>query len=139
MTTSLEYSNPLNPLSYIGLPLSGPVNQRIATSWFSPTFTVNYQGNAAVEERVVTEVASYGRQIGWLSELVEALATGKPPPPDTLAQFTKAMRRIQDIKEATKSSALEDAKEALERLRREAPKELDRLLRNEARRGPKAG
>ena len=49
-------------------PLSGDVTQRITAPWFSPSLTVNYAGDPVVEDRVVTEVASYGRQIGWLTE-----------------------------------------------------------------------
>ena len=43
-------------------PFSGDVKQRFAAPSFSPSFTVNYAGDPKIEERVVTEVASYGRQ-----------------------------------------------------------------------------
>jgi hypothetical protein len=132
MKTPLEVPNPFSLATY--LPFSGPVNQAIATSWFSPSLTVNYQGSAQIEQRVATEVASAGRQIGWLSEIVEALATGKPAPAKSLRQLTDAMREIEEIKESVRQSAFEEAKKALERLRDEAPEELARLLKQEAAR-----
>ena len=55
-------------------PFSGAVNQAITAPWFSPSYTVNYAGDPTVEHRVVSEVASYGRQLGWLDEIVLALA-----------------------------------------------------------------
>jgi hypothetical protein len=132
MKTPLEVPNPFSLATY--LPFSGPVNQAIATSWFSPSLTVNYQGSAHIEQRVATEVASVGRQIGWLSEIVEALATGKPAPADSLRQLTDAMRKIEKIKESVRQSAFDEAQKALERLREEAPDELARLLKQEAAR-----
>ena len=61
MTTTAAQS--FDPLWFWRLPLSGDVNQRI---------TVNYAGNTLIEDRVITEVASFGRQIGWLSEIAVA-------------------------------------------------------------------
>ena len=62
-------TNPFDfdPFWMFRMPLSGDVNQRITAPWFSPSVTVNYAGDAAVEDRVVTKVASYGRQLGWLT------------------------------------------------------------------------
>ena len=44
-----------DPLWMFRGPLGGDVMQRIATSWFSPSLTVNYAGDPAVEDRVVKE------------------------------------------------------------------------------------
>jgi hypothetical protein len=138
--TPLEFANPLHPANY--LPFSGPVNQAIATSWFSPTLTVNYQGSAPIEQRVVTEVASYGRQIGWLTEIVAALLKEHPVPKPskelkkTLERFDKALKRIAQIKESVQRDAYEEARDALERLRQQSPKEFARLVRQEAQRAP---
>src|SRR5258706_9585696 len=49
-----------DPLWMFRAPWSGDVAQRITAPWFSPSLTVNYAGDPAVEDRVVTEVASYG-------------------------------------------------------------------------------
>jgi hypothetical protein len=103
------------------LPLSGDVNQRI---------TVNYAGNTLIEDRVITEVASFGRQIGWLSEIAVALANNRSPPEQALRKLEKAMAEIENIKKRVQSSAVEQANEALDRLKREHREAYDRLLRD---------
>src|SRR5262249_52130129 len=93
VTTS---SSGFDPFWIFRGPLGGDVgvNQRITAPWFSPSLTVNYAGDAHVEDRVVTEVASYGRQLGWLNEITLALATNKPVPAETLRQLEQASERI---------------------------------------------
>lgn len=90
-----------DPFWMFRLPLSGAVNQRISAPWFSPSLTVNYAGDPAIEDRVVTEVASYGTQLGWLNEIVLALANKQAVPQDTLNSLAKA---VQDIEAINKSS-----------------------------------
>src|SRR5262249_49917781 len=97
--------------------------------WFSPSLTVNYAGDAHVEDRVVTEVASYGRQLGWLNEITLALATNKPVPAETLRQLEQASERIKAIKDESRASALDAAKKALDRLQRLQPDDYERLVR----------
>lgn len=96
-------------------PFSGGVNQKITTPWFSPTF--NFAGDARIEEKVVTEVASYGKQIGWLNDIVLALADNKKPPANALKQLKEAVKEIEDIKRKQKLSRLSAAVEALDTLR----------------------
>jgi len=110
-------------------PLSGDVNQRITAPWFSPSLTVNYAGDPVIEDRVVTEVASYGKQLGWLEEIVLALASDKPAPTDALDKLKDAARKIEAIKKDVQASALDAAKKALDRLEREQPEEYEELLR----------
>jgi hypothetical protein len=43
-----------DPLWMFRAPWSGDVAQRITAPWFSPSLTVNYAGDPAVEDRVVT-------------------------------------------------------------------------------------
>ena len=52
-------SSGYDPFWMLRWPLSGNVNERITAPWFSPSLTVNYAGDARIEDRVVTEVASY--------------------------------------------------------------------------------
>lgn len=106
------------------------MNQNINPSWFSPSLNVNLAGNAAVEEKVVTEVASYGRQIGWLNELIVAIVEGKPIPQKTLAQLQQAISDIEAIKAANEKSAVYTAEEALDRLQREHHAGYEILLRS---------
>lgn len=126
MTTS---PSGFDPLWMFRAPWSGNVAQRITAPWFSPSLTVNYAGDAAVEDRVVTEVASYGKQLGWLTEIVISSASGQPLPTETLARLEKAAREIDAIKEQSRASAVEAANDALDRLERDNPAQYNELLR----------
>jgi hypothetical protein len=117
-----------DPFWMFRLPLSGDVNQRITAPWFSPSLTVNYAGDPVIEDRVVTEVASYGRQLGWLEEIVLALVNGKPAPKDSLEKLRDAVKKIDAIKHDVQASAVDTAKRALDRLERDQPKEYEKLL-----------
>jgi hypothetical protein len=110
-------------------PLSGDVNQRINAPWFSPALTVNIAGNAEIEERVVSEVASYGKQLGWLNEIVLALANGQKPSAKTLSRMKDAVKAIEAIKEGKELSSLQAAIEALDRLKNDQPEQYQELLR----------
>ena len=77
-------SQPLTPwqawLSMFGIraPLSGDVSENIAPSIGGQLGLLNINttrsGDPGLEQRIITEVASYGRQLGWLLEAVEVLA-----------------------------------------------------------------
>ena len=120
---------PYDPLWMFRSPFSGDVSQRITAPWFSPALTVNYAGNAAIEDRVITDVASYGRQIGWLNDIVLALARKVEPDPKTLKQLDDAVKAINEIKEKHKQSALTVAVDALDQLKAGHPEEYEQLLR----------
>ncbi|MER2520659.1 MAG: hypothetical protein ABTQ34_08230 [Bdellovibrionales bacterium] len=121
-----------DPFGLLRLPLSGDVWQRMATSWFSPSSTVtnNYNGNPAIEERVTREVASYGRQLGWLSDIVLAMARDEALPKDSMQKLANAAAQIDKIKKEAKDSALEEARLALSKLATSSP-ETFRILVNE--------
>jgi hypothetical protein len=116
--------------------LSGDVTQRIAAPWFAPSLTVNYAGDAAVENRVVTEVASYGRQIGWLTEIALGLARNETPPADTMLCLTEAAAEIATIKRSLRGSPLDAAGAALDRLEREDPEVYGKLIRERRDKSP---
>jgi len=118
-----------DPLWMFRAPWSGDVSQRITAPWFSPSLTVNYAGDPEVEDRVVTEVASYGKQLGWLTEIAIALARMQPVPEETLGRLEKAAKDIAAIKEQVGVSAVEAANDALDRLERHDPAQYHNLLR----------
>ena len=118
-----------DPLWMFRAPWSGNVAQRITAPWFSPSLTVNYAGDAAVEDRVVTEVASYGKQLGWLTEIVIALARSQQLPEETLGRLEKAAKEIDAIKKQSLASAVETANNALDRLEHDDPAQYRELLR----------
>jgi hypothetical protein len=134
-------ANPLadfDPFWVFRSPLSGNVNQRITAPWFSPSLTVNYAGDPQVEDRVVTEVASYGKQLGWLTEIAIALAKEQKLPADTLRRLEQASEKIDAIKKAVHRSALDEAKTALDRLERDQPEAYKKLLNERQQpRGPR--
>lgn len=122
-------SSAYDPFWMFRAPLSGDVNQRITAPWFSPAVTVNYAGDPVIEDRVVTEVASYGRQIGWLSEIALALAKNKPLPEETLRRLEKAAAEIAAIKKDVQRTAVDAANAALDRLERDDPSAYQKLMR----------
>ena len=98
--------------------------QTIDTRWWSPTVSVNFAGNPAVEREVTEDVASYGRQIGWLGDIVLALAEAdggasikrNSAAADSLTKLRQAQERIEEIKERRKGTALDNARGALANL-----------------------
>lgn len=121
-------TTPFDPFVFFKAPWSGDVWQRINSGWFSPTF--NFAGDAKIEERVVSEVASYGKQIGWLSEIALAQTRGEKPAVETVAKLIKAVNEIEEIKAAESSSALRTAVDALERLKTVDPEQYRKLIQN---------
>ena len=121
-------SSNFDPFWIFRWPFSGNVNERITAPWFSPSLTVNYAGDARIEDRVVTEVASYGKQLGWLTEIAIAMAKKQDPPADTLRLLERAAAAIDTIKKEVHRSTLEVVKEALDRLERDQPAQYEELL-----------
>jgi hypothetical protein len=117
-----------DPFWLFRLPFSGNVDERITAPWFSPSLTVNYAGDPVIEDRVVTSVASYGRQLGWLAEITIALANKKPPPEETLRRLKEAFDAIEAIKKEVQLPALDAASKALDRLERDDPAAYKSLL-----------
>ena len=116
------------PFSFFPLPWSGPVNQDLLDHWFSPAVTYNFAGDATIEKQVVESVASYGRQIGWLNEVVLALAEKRTPDPATVGHIRQTIDQVEALKAIHASSALTDATDALTRLKKESPRSYEQLL-----------
>lgn len=127
--TGVDMSSGYDPFWMFRLPLSGDVNQRITAPWFSPSLTVNYAGEPVIEDRVVTEVASYGRQLGWLTEIAVALAKKQAPPEETLRRLEKAAKDIEAIKKDVHRSSFDAASAALDRLESDDPEAYKKLMR----------
>lgn len=58
---------------FVQLPLSGAVDQSISPNWFPTNITVKGLGEQAFEQHIVSEVATYGKQLGELTDVVLAL------------------------------------------------------------------
>ena len=118
----------------IMFPGAGGNWQEIMTRWWSPNISLNFAGDAGIEREVNEEVASYGRQIGWLNEIVEALAAAAPeavkanPAADALSKLKSAQQKIAEIKAHRKASALDKASAALSALDKDDYRRLVRSL-----------
>ena len=118
----------LTPYYWFKSPLSGDVTQDISPNWFSPTVEVNYAGDKNIEAKVISEVASYGKQLGILSEAVLALAG------DNMAPEIERLREVNDqvnkIKEENSLDLGQTARESLERLWESDPDAFADLIRH---------
>lgn len=108
------------------MPLSGDVKDiSPVTSWMCPQYEINIAGNAKLEKQVITEVASYGKQLGKISNAVLELADGKPG--DAVA----ALRKMAEEIDALKSKTLQDSIVAdLAQLRVEDKEAYEALLKS---------
>ena len=105
-------------------PLSGSVTQRI-----DPQVVFgNIQGVPEVEHRVVTEVASFGKQLGKILEALDVLskATGTPLP-----EIARLKAEIEAVKVDCRRALERDAEDALARLKEIAPERYARVLRRQ--------
>jgi hypothetical protein len=93
------------------------LTQPILPDFSLQRITFNYAGNLPIEREVVEQVASYGKQIGIITDAVLTLA-GKPPKSgeDAVARLKAIADKIEELKNRHKSSLADDAREAMERL-----------------------
>jgi hypothetical protein len=87
--------SPFDFMPWLKLPGSGDVWQKVTnvTDWFSPKFEMNFAGDPGIEEEVNKTVASYGRQLGILTEAVIALAD--PTQPKAVVDLKSAIDRLK--------------------------------------------
>ena len=84
-------------------PWSGNVTQAIDpdTEWVLGAVTPR-AGNGRVEKRTLTEVASYGRQLGWITEVLMDIANEQAALSPQAAQSLAKLKAIRDRIEAIK-------------------------------------
>ncbi|MEY8881774.1 hypothetical protein [Donghicola sp. XS_ASV15] len=99
------------------MPWSGDIIQEIRPAFFSPS----YSGHQEIESEVISQVAGYGRQLGWLSDALLVLADKAGPfegeDPKAIAQVREMVAKVEAIKMRSKSDAEAKAAQALETLR----------------------
>jgi hypothetical protein len=125
------------PNFFTAFPGAGGNWQTIDTRWWSPNVSVNFAGNPAVEREVTEDVASYGRQISWLNDIVTALVEiagaeqvgrhGKAA--ESLKKLKDAQQKIDAIKARRKDQALDNARGALANLAESDKPAYERLVR----------
>ncbi len=109
-------------------PLSGDVEQSIApvTQWWSPQLEVNIAGDRKLEARIIAEVASYGSQLGTLTDAVLELAEGKDS--ETIRKLQDLANQIDSEKRRYQHAELTALKRSLLRLKRNDPKGFEQLM-----------
>lgn len=113
---------PMTPLelwfSAFRAPLSGDVVQDIDPRFFSPNVTLDFAGDQRVEGRIVSRVASYGRQLDVLIEAVQAIARDQKVP---VPELDALADRIAEEKRTAREDLARTAREALAALREADP------------------
>ncbi|TCK04268.1 hypothetical protein [Marinobacterium mangrovicola] len=109
-------------------PLSGDVDQSIApvTQWFSPQVDVTLAGNPKLESLITRRVASYGSQLGTLTDAVLELVEGKDSEP--AQKLRELAAKIEEEKQHLLLKSLGDLKTALNALKQNNPEVFDQLL-----------
>ncbi|GJE61030.1 hypothetical protein [Methylobacterium trifolii] len=107
-------------------PLFGDVTQAFAP-FLNQQVSVTYAGNPAIEREVVSDVASFGRQIGLLTDAVLVLAHGRDE--EEIKALRKVAERVAKVKDRRKADAAVEARDALDALAKVDARALDRLLR----------
>ncbi len=102
---------------YLQGPLSGDVTQAIApfSDWLSPQFEFNFAGNRKIEAEVVADVASYGKQLGLISDALLELARGNPG--QAISELEKLDQQIDAVKERHRHSLERSIRSNLTQLR----------------------
>lgn len=92
----------------VHFPWSGNVSQDIEpnTTWFADLIQPG-AGNARIEEKAFA-VASYGKQLGHLTDLLIEIAEQTKPLSPNAAKSLDSLRKIQFSIEAIKSTEYED-------------------------------
>ncbi len=109
---------------HLNLPGSGSVNQRIEpnTSWFFGAIPPS-AGDGRIEQKAF-EVASYGRQLGLITEVLldiaEKAAPASPEGQAALRRLTEVQARIAAVKEMDASAVLADIEALVTRLKQRA-------------------
>lgn len=85
------------------------------TTWFSPQYTVNIKGDAALEADIQSQAASFGKQLGKLTEAVLELAEGKSG--EKLQALRALNQQVAEIKERHLLDKRERLKEDLKNLK----------------------
>lgn len=110
------------------------LTQRILPDWSLQHITVNYQGNPAIEKDVAAKVASYGKQLGIITEAVLALADGTPDKSKRIERLRDIANRIDEIKQQHRSDLADSAQQAMDSLAKTDRAAAERIAAEFARR-----
>lgn len=117
----------------IHLPYSGALSQWVEpnTNWFFGAIQPR-AGNGDLERKIVIDVASYGRQIGLITEVLLSLASADTIEPkkarESLARLKEIYREIEQLKSTNESQTVDAAIALLNSVRATDSKQLTRIL-----------
>ncbi|MFC5500214.1 hypothetical protein ACFPOE_21910 [Caenimonas terrae] len=114
-------------------PFSGSVAQRIAPDFFSNIGSQAGRANGDGDvEREAFDIASYGRQLGLISEVLLSMAgkdtVSRAKGEESLERLQAIYLQVEEVKRRHQASELEDARLALEKLQQTDPAALAALL-----------
>ena len=92
-------------------PFSGDVTQEIVPRVFSPDIA----GVPAIEQKIHSEVASYGTQLGKILDALQTLSEATKTP---LPEIDALVAQVDEVKINSADKLRADAETALERLKR---------------------
>jgi hypothetical protein len=92
----------------------------------SPQFEFNFAGNRRIESEVIADVASYGKQLGILSEAVMELADGKKGV--AIDRLKKLTDQIAEVKHRHQDRHEQKLKADLDQLKQQDSGTLKRIL-----------
>jgi hypothetical protein len=110
------------------------LNQPILPDWSLQHITVNYQGDPAIEKDVAANVASYGRQLGIITEAVLALADGGSGDAEPIKRLRGIAKKVEKIKEDHRSDLAASAQQAMDSLAKKDRAAAQRIAAEFARR-----
>jgi hypothetical protein len=107
------------PYSFFQAPKT--LDQPINPGWFDVNIN-NFAGNPQIEKDVVEKVASFGKQLGIITEAVLELAGSKPRPDNSaVTRLRDIADKIEALKDLNKASLESEARSAMARLAKLEP------------------
>lgn len=96
------------------------------TTWFSPTYEVNYKGDPAVEAKITNEVASFGKQLGVITAALLEISNGQSG--EALEKLRSMAVQIDAIKSAHQTEQPTQLIDALNALKENDKEAFDTLM-----------
>ena len=117
--------------SNFNFPLSGNVTQEIEPDWFFGTIDPE-AGDSETEKEIFFKVASYGKQLGMITEVLLSIADELQVDSKnvkSLSELRELQAKIESIKASKKNRLKDNAKLILDKLKNCDPEALRKLLK----------
>ena len=92
------------------------------THLLSPMTTINnYEGDPAIEEKIIRDVASFGKQLGVVSEAVLELAKEGACQSPAIERLAKLAKEIDEVKKQHRETTVERVRQSFTSLLDDRP------------------